>query len=71
MTRQEAEQLIMQHFKEIIEIAKLYDPEVNYLNLAAFVADGYMTATNGKDLDDPRRLNCYYLNNEQKSFISD
>lgn len=71
MTRQEAEQQIMQHFKEIIEIAKLHDPDVNYLNLAAFVADGYMTATNGKDPDDPKRLNCYYLNNEQKSFISD
>lgn len=71
MTRQEVEAQIMQHFKEIIEIAKLHDPDVNYLNLAAFVADGYMTVTNGKDLGDPMRLNCYYLSNEQKKFISD
>ena len=71
MTREKAEQLMVQHFKEIIKIAKKHDPNANYLNLAAFISDGYMSVTNGKDPDDPKRINCYYLNAEQKKLISD
>lgn len=70
MTREKAERLMMEHFKEIIKIAKKHDPNANYLNLAAFISDGYMSVTNGKDLGDPKRLNCYYLSAEQKKMIS-
>jgi len=71
MTRQEAESQIVEHFKEIIKIAKKYDKDVDYLNLSAFVSDGYMSVTNGKTPDDPKRLSCHYLSHKSKKLISD
>lgn len=69
MTRQEAEAQIMEHFKEIIKIAQTYDKDTNYLSLAAFVASGYLSVTNGQD--GGKRLNCHYFNYRDGDIFSD
>ncbi len=66
MTRQEAEAQIIEHFKAIIEIAKQYDPDTDFLDLAAFASSGYMSVTNAKN--DDKRLNCCILSAEHELF---
>lgn len=70
MTRQEAEAKIMEHFKEIIEIAQAYDRDTNYLSLAAFASQNYLSLTNGKDQGD-KRLNCHYSDYKNGNLFSD
>ena len=69
MTRQEAEAKIMEHFKEIIKIAQAYDQDTNYLSLAAFVSQNYLSVTNGKDEGD-KRLNCQYFDYKNGNLFS-
>lgn len=70
MTRQEAEAQIMEHFKEIIKIAQAYDRDTNYLSLAAFASQNYLSLTNGKDQGD-KRLNCHYFDYKNGNLFSD
>ena len=70
MTRQEAEAKIMEHFKEIIKIAQVYDRDTNYLSLAAFASQNYLSLTNGKDESD-KRLNCHYFDYKNGDLFSD
>lgn len=71
ITRKSAEKQIMAHFKKIIKIAQQYDPDTNYIDLAAFVSDGYMALTNCKDADTGKRLSCHCIGVDNKKIISD
>jgi len=69
VTRNEAEEQIMAHLKEIVKIAQAYDADTNYITLTGFVEHGYLSLTNGKAGD--HRLNCHYMNYKKGELISD
>ena len=48
MTRHEAETLMLQHLAAMVEIAKQYDPETDYISAWAFAKTNAGMVTNNK-----------------------
>lgn len=48
MTRYEAETKMLEHLAAIVEIAKEYDPDTNYVNVWAFAKTNAGMVTNNK-----------------------
>lgn len=48
MTRYEAETLMLQHLAAMVEIAKQYDPETDYISAWAFTKTNAGMVTNNK-----------------------